>query len=90
MSRQQVAAAVGSSGVDALVNNAGGAVTAPVEHLPLDVFRQQIEVNLTGEVPSESRCHQHTCLPYDMQCTLQSRTIHKYATMNCLKHTMQA
>ena len=37
-------------GLDALVNNAGRAVTAPVEHLPLNVFRQQIEVNLTGRM----------------------------------------
>lgn len=30
------------------MNNAGCATTAPVEFLPLEVFRQQIEVNLTG------------------------------------------
>jgi NAD(P)-dependent dehydrogenase (short-subunit alcohol dehydrogenase family) len=33
-----------------LVNNAGIAVPGPLEHLPLDEFRRQIEVNLTGQV----------------------------------------
>lgn len=33
-----------------LVNNAGIAVPAPLEHQPIDDFRQQIEVNLVGQV----------------------------------------
>ncbi len=33
-----------------LVNNAGVAVPAPVEHQPIDDFRRQIEVNLIGQV----------------------------------------
>jgi len=33
-----------------LVNNAGIAVPAPLEYLPLDEFRRQIEVNLTGQL----------------------------------------
>ncbi len=33
-----------------LVNNAGIAVPGPLEHLPIDEFRRQIEVNLTGQV----------------------------------------
>lgn len=33
-----------------LVNNAGIAVGGPLEFLPLDDFRRQIEVNLTGQV----------------------------------------
>ena len=33
-----------------LVNNAGIAVPGPLEHLPMDEFRRQIEVNLTGQV----------------------------------------
>jgi NAD(P)-dependent dehydrogenase (short-subunit alcohol dehydrogenase family) len=33
-----------------LVNNAGIAVPAPIEHQPIDDFRQQIEVNLIGQV----------------------------------------
>lgn len=37
-------------GLAGLVNNAGIAVPAPLEHQPLDDFRQQIEVNLIGQV----------------------------------------
>lgn len=33
-----------------LVNNAGIAVPAPIEHQPIDDFRKQIEVNLIGQV----------------------------------------
>ncbi|MGL4339112.1 MAG: SDR family NAD(P)-dependent oxidoreductase [Rhodoglobus sp.] len=33
-----------------LVNNAGIAVPGPLVHLPLEAFRYQIEVNLTGQV----------------------------------------
>src|SRR4051794_25518623 len=36
--------------LDGLVNNAGIAVTGPVEGLPLDVLRHQLEVNLVGQV----------------------------------------
>jgi NAD(P)-dependent dehydrogenase (short-subunit alcohol dehydrogenase family) len=43
------AAAVGDS-LDALVNNAGIAVTGPVEVLPLESWREQLEVNLVGQV----------------------------------------
>jgi NAD(P)-dependent dehydrogenase (short-subunit alcohol dehydrogenase family) len=45
-----VSTLLAGGGLEALVNNAGRAVTAPVEHLPLDVFRQQLEVNLTGRM----------------------------------------
>jgi len=41
---------VGGSGLDAIVNNAGVAVLGPLETIPLDDFRRQIEVNLTGQV----------------------------------------
>ncbi|WP_163506235.1 SDR family oxidoreductase [Fodinicola acaciae] len=34
----------------AVVNNAGIAVGAPLEFLPLDDFRQQLEVNVTGQL----------------------------------------
>jgi NAD(P)-dependent dehydrogenase (short-subunit alcohol dehydrogenase family) len=37
-------------GLAGLVNNAGIAVPAPLEHQPLDDFRHQIEVNLIGQV----------------------------------------
>ena len=33
-----------------LVNNAGVALPGPLETIPLDVFRRQIEVNLTGQL----------------------------------------
>ena len=36
--------------LDALVNNAGIVVPGPVEALPLDGLRQQLEVNVTGQV----------------------------------------
>ena len=40
----------GGDGVAALVNNAGVAIAGPLEFLPLDEFRRQIEVNLTGHL----------------------------------------
>ncbi len=42
--------AVGEGGLDGLVNNAGIAVLSPLETIPLEDFRRQIEVNLTGQV----------------------------------------
>ena len=41
---------VGTSGLYGLVNNAGVAVPAPLEYMPIDEFRRQIEVNLTGQL----------------------------------------
>jgi NAD(P)-dependent dehydrogenase (short-subunit alcohol dehydrogenase family) len=41
---------VGSLGLDALVNNAGIGVAAPLELLPLDQLRTQLEVNVIGQV----------------------------------------
>jgi len=38
------------AGLDGLVNNAGVAIPGPLETLPVDEFRRQIEVNLTGHV----------------------------------------
>jgi NAD(P)-dependent dehydrogenase (short-subunit alcohol dehydrogenase family) len=40
----------GSVGLDGLVNNAGIAVPGPLETLPIDDFKRQIEVNLTAQV----------------------------------------
>ena len=45
-----IAETVGSAGLDGLVNNAGIAVPAPLEFLPIDEFRRQIEINLTGQL----------------------------------------
>jgi NAD(P)-dependent dehydrogenase (short-subunit alcohol dehydrogenase family) len=44
------AAAVVGERLDGLVNNAGIAVAAPLEHLPIDELRRQLEVNLVGQV----------------------------------------
>jgi NAD(P)-dependent dehydrogenase (short-subunit alcohol dehydrogenase family) len=40
----------GRRGLAGLVNNAGIAVGGPLEFIPLDNFRNQIEVNLTGQL----------------------------------------
>ena len=49
----QIAAAreaIGDGVLAGLVNNAGVAVAAPLEYIPLDQFRRQLEVNLIGQV----------------------------------------
>ena len=43
-------AELGKRGLQGLVNNAGVAVSGPMEFLPLDELRQQLEVNLVGQV----------------------------------------
>jgi NAD(P)-dependent dehydrogenase (short-subunit alcohol dehydrogenase family) len=45
-----VGEAVGSGGLAGLVNNAGIAVPAPLELVPIEDFRRQIDVNLIGQV----------------------------------------
>ena len=45
----EVAAATGGR-LEGLVNNAGTAVPGPLETLPLEDFRRQIDVNLTGQL----------------------------------------
>jgi NAD(P)-dependent dehydrogenase (short-subunit alcohol dehydrogenase family) len=53
---EQIAAAAArieveaDGGLDGLVNNAGIAVPGPLETIPIEDFRRQIEVNLTGHV----------------------------------------
>ena len=42
--------AVGEAGLAGLVNNAGVAIGGPVESIPLDDLRRQLEVNLIGQV----------------------------------------
>ena len=37
-------------GLDGLVDNAGGAVAGPLEALPIEDFRRQLELNLTAQV----------------------------------------
>lgn len=41
---------VGETGLKALVNNAGIPVPGPLEALPIDGFRYQMEVNVTGQL----------------------------------------
>lgn len=45
-----VAEGLGDSPLDGLVNNAGTASAMPLEFLPLDQLRRQLEVNLVGHV----------------------------------------
>ena len=40
----------GPRGLNALVNNAGVAIAGPLEFLPIDELRRQLEVNVTGHV----------------------------------------
>lgn len=49
---RQVEAALGGAGLSGLVNNAGVAVAAPLEFLPLDELRRQLEINVVGAVAS--------------------------------------
>jgi NAD(P)-dependent dehydrogenase (short-subunit alcohol dehydrogenase family) len=43
-------AVVKSGPLNGLVNNAGVALPAPLEHLPIETFRKQLEVNLVGQL----------------------------------------
>jgi NAD(P)-dependent dehydrogenase (short-subunit alcohol dehydrogenase family) len=47
---EQVAGALGDEPLSGLVNNAGIAVSGPVEYLPIDEVRKQLEVNFIGQV----------------------------------------
>jgi NAD(P)-dependent dehydrogenase (short-subunit alcohol dehydrogenase family) len=48
-------AELGDGPLAGLVNNAGIAVAAPLEFLPLDQLRQQLEINLVGQVAVTQR-----------------------------------
>lgn len=39
-----------ADGLDGVVNNAGVAVPSPLETIPIEDFRRQVEINLTGQV----------------------------------------
>jgi NAD(P)-dependent dehydrogenase (short-subunit alcohol dehydrogenase family) len=45
---EEVRSEVGDAGLHGLVNNAGTTLPCPIEYLPLDGFRRQLEVNLVG------------------------------------------
>jgi NAD(P)-dependent dehydrogenase (short-subunit alcohol dehydrogenase family) len=47
---EAVRAAVGESGLAGLVNNAGISVAAPLEFVPLEDVRRQLEVNVVGQI----------------------------------------
>jgi NAD(P)-dependent dehydrogenase (short-subunit alcohol dehydrogenase family) len=47
---KKIAEAVGEAGLAGLVNNAGTAVCGPIELLPIDDFRRQLEINVVGVV----------------------------------------
>jgi len=46
----RVGEVVGAAGLDGLVNNAGIAVPGPLETLPIEDFKRQIDVNLSAQV----------------------------------------
>lgn len=48
--RAEIEAAVGTQGLAGLLNNAGIAVSGPLEFMPIDSLRRQIEVNLIGQI----------------------------------------
>jgi NAD(P)-dependent dehydrogenase (short-subunit alcohol dehydrogenase family) len=48
--RDRIAGELDGAGLDGLVNNAGVALPGPLETLPIEDFRRQVEVNLTGQV----------------------------------------
>ena len=47
---RRVEEAVGAAGLAGLVNNAGIVVAGPLELLPLDEVRKQLEINVIGQV----------------------------------------
>ena len=47
---KKVAEATGDAGLAGLVNNAGIAVPGPIELVPIDDFRRQLEINVVGQV----------------------------------------
>lgn len=47
---QMVSVQVGDSGLAGLVNNAGIVVAGPLEYVPIDELRQQLETNVVGQI----------------------------------------
>jgi NAD(P)-dependent dehydrogenase (short-subunit alcohol dehydrogenase family) len=46
----QVSGTVGEQGLAGLVNNAGVAISGPLEFIPIEELRRQLEINLVGQV----------------------------------------
>lgn len=53
---EQIADQVGQSGLAGLVNNAGVSVAGPLEFLPLEELRRQLEVNVIGQIAVTQAC----------------------------------
>lgn len=47
---EAVESAAGGNGLQGLVNNAGVSIVGPLEFLPIDALRRQLEVNVTGQI----------------------------------------
>jgi NAD(P)-dependent dehydrogenase (short-subunit alcohol dehydrogenase family) len=47
---ERIAAELDGAGLDGLVNNAGVSLPSPLETMPIEDFRRQVDVNLTGQV----------------------------------------
>lgn len=47
---ETIAEATGGRGLAGVVNNAGIAVAGPLEHIPIEDFRHQLEVNVVGQL----------------------------------------
>jgi NAD(P)-dependent dehydrogenase (short-subunit alcohol dehydrogenase family) len=47
---ERVDAVVGAEGLWGLFNNAGISIAGPLEHIPIERLRRQLEVNVTGQV----------------------------------------
>ncbi len=48
--RDSVASMLGGRGLDGLVNNAGVAISGPLEILPISELRRQLEINVIGQI----------------------------------------
>ncbi|MGH7447915.1 MAG: SDR family oxidoreductase [Longimicrobiales bacterium] len=53
---EHIAAQTGERGLQALVNNAGIAIAGPLEFLPIDELRRQLEVNVIGQLAVTQAC----------------------------------
>jgi NAD(P)-dependent dehydrogenase (short-subunit alcohol dehydrogenase family) len=53
---EQIKAGVGQAGLAGLVNNAGISVAGPLEFLPLEDLRRQLEVNVVGQIAVTQAC----------------------------------